>query len=168
MAWLPTNKIVDTRFIGKNIVDYVKLKDAEALEWANGGEPLKEFKLFSDIIENRDKPVFPLLAVTGESEGADLESDLNMTVYEITFEAIIYSANVADLPAMVKKYAAALKSILSNIPGDVLSDGVEQPIVIKEHSVNTEYDDIRPNEAQNGFMQLFQTKAIYRLYASRY
>lgn len=168
MAFNTTNQIIDTRFIGKNVLKFIKDENAAVLALANDDNPLKEFQVFSENIENRTKPVFPLLEITGEKEGVELDSDLNMTAYEITFEAIIYSANAADLPALVKKYAHALKILLSNVPPSVLLAGTEQNIRVKTHSVETEYDGIRPNEQQNGFFQLFETKAIWKLYAAAY
>jgi hypothetical protein len=69
---------------------------------------------------------------------------------------------------MAKKYAFALESLLRNIPKTDLQSGNSQIQQIVFNALQTEFDELKTNDAQNAFMQMFQTKATYFLIVSIY
>lgn len=168
MAYAPTQKVIDTRFIGRNILAYVEATQEEALPWANDGEDLKTFQQFADSLANRLKPVMPSIAIADDSQATIFDGDVLQPVYRIVFEVMIGGANPNGLFTQAKRYAYALESLLLNIPSATVTADSENLISVKPSTFETDFDAIGVNDSKNYFMQMFQTKATYLLTASAY
>ena len=167
MSWTPRNKIIDTRFIGRNILQFVKDNDEDALNWANGGTNLKEFQQFSESIANRSKPIFPSVAIVADSNATNFDSDLLASGYEITLEVMVHGAVAADVPLLARRYKHALESLLRNIPSGTLLTGTSTVLDSRVSSIETQFDELKTNDMQNSFLQMFQTKVVYMFYTQR-
>jgi hypothetical protein len=169
MSWNPKIQIIDTRFIGRNILAFVETNDEEALLWANDNTPLKEFQQLTESVANRIKPIYPSLAIEREGNATDYRGDILPGGYEITLEALIYGTDASALPPMAKKYAYALESMLANVTGAEMFEGTSQQIVVKLVEIETQYDEIgAANKMKTAFIQEFRTKAVFSLHATAY
>jgi len=168
MSWNPRQKIIDTRFLGQNILSFVADNQADALEWANGGEPLKELQEFAVSIANRNAPVLPSIAIADDGNATDFGSDVLKSAYEITLEIMVGNASATDAANMARCYKHALESMLLNIPKTDLFAGAEILLDFRISGIETGFDEIKASKSKNYFMQMFQTKVIYELYASAY
>lgn len=165
MVWQPQRKIVDTRFIARNILAYIAANQTDALFWANDNAAgLKNFKQFSESAANRAAPVFPSLAVVSDSNATTFDSDLLASRYAITFEAMIGSDSPILSPLIARKMKTALESLLLNIPTANLLDDVAVTTRFKVVSIETNILPIKANDMQNFFVQEFETKVIYEFY----
>lgn len=163
MTWAPKKQIIDTRFIGRNILSYVSANQVEALNWANDGTDLKSFKQFSESIANRANPIFPSLAILSDGNAMAFDSDVLKSGYEITFEVMISGTDAPNLPLLARKYKHALESILLNISREnLLQDTTIRDSQVS--SIETQFDELKTNEMQNSFLQMFQTTVTYMFY----
>ena len=166
--WNPAEQIIDTRYLGRNILSFVSANQTEALNWANDGTDLKPFKQFSESVINRAEPIFPSLAILSERNATDFAGDIIASAFEITFEAMITGTVPADLPLLAKKYKHALESMLLNIPAASILMNAQTVTSFRVDSIETDFDEIKTNDMRNSFMQMFQTKVVYVLYTGAY
>jgi hypothetical protein len=162
--WEPGLKIIDTRFVGRNILVFVAANQADALNWANDGDDLKPFKQITESVANRSAPMFPSLAIQSEGSATDFSGDVNISPFEISFEAVI-EGSPDTLPLLSRRYKHALESMLLNIPkADLLADSSISHFTVD--SIESDMPEIKANEMQNKFYQEFTTKVTYIFYGS--
>lgn len=163
MAFVQTKKVVDTRFIGANILQFIRDNQAEVLTIANGGTALKSFQQIVDSIANRANPMFPSLAIESEGSATEFDSDVLGSAYRVTFEAMIYGTNASALPSLAKKYAYALELMLINIPrATLLANSGLTDLAVR--SIETDHDPLKTNDNHTEFFQVFQTRIIYNIW----
>ena len=169
MAWTPDAKVFDFRHIGQNLLDFVEANQQDALVWA-GGPGLKVFEKFYTNASGRLQTIFPSLMILDQTTTTDLE-DINEGDVALTFEATVTGGDADQLVADTKTYAMALESMLVNIPPASLMAGalITQRSYIVE--LATAFDITRgfgTGTTPTAFMQIFQTRVVYRLQASGY
>lgn len=166
MAWIPKTNVIDTTRIDANILAFIAANQAEALFWANNGAALKIFNFLADNVENLDLPNLPTLTVTGSEEAFNYDADILQTNYRIDFESIVFDKDGGLLPALTKKYATALKSMLANISPVQLLGGAGGEQATRSRSISANYREIAVSSRVTGFIQVFQIKAVFELEAA--
>lgn len=165
MAWTPTYKVLDTRRIADNLLAYIDASQAEAFPWANGGQPLRLIQEFSDSVANRTSPVYPSIAFVSDDDAEDHTEDHLPAAYRCTFEVMVQSSTPTTAVSEAKKYAVALKSIIRNIPDATLTASTGVTVAVLEQ-LETGFEEIKTNEMQNDFLQVFQIRPSYTLTAA--
>ena len=168
MAWQPKNNALDTSGIEKNLDAFIAANQAAALLWSSGGAALKRFYFIAESLADLNKPNLPSLAVVGTSETEASDDDLLVIDYRIDYESIVFGKDAGALPAITKKYANALKSMLKNISAIELLADVPGQQKLLGVSVNVNYRDLAEAKKAGGFIQVFEVRAVYRLLDSAY
>ena len=70
--WNPQFKVIDTRFLGQNILDYIETNQEDALTWANGGAGLDPLAKFYTNAAGRLQTIFPSLMILAQTNETDL------------------------------------------------------------------------------------------------
>lgn len=165
MAWQPKNNAIDTTAIETNLTAFIKANQADALRWANNGTNLKLFNFAADQIENLNKPNLPTISVIGAGETEVSSQETLIIDYRIDYESIVFGKDAGALPALTKKYANALKSLLKNISPALLLEAVPGEQQVMSTALGSNYREIGQSESLSGFIQIFQVRATYRLMA---
>ena len=170
MAWTPTNRVPQLTLYSANLLAYIAANYAEALTWAGGGS-LPSFVRVYNSAAGRIYDAFPYLLLLDESAATDYTSDLNETAWQVTLEwAISADATQAadanspigdDLAQQARVYAMALESVLLNIPSASLLSGATYTNAPEAESIQTDFDALR--QGPSGYLQIGQTRAIYRI-----
>ena len=164
MAWEPQFKVIDARYIGRNILDYIELHQEEALAWADGGAGIEPFAKFYTNASGRLQTIFPSLIILSQSLETDLESDQIPANLQFAFEATMAGSDPDQLVADTKIYAMAIESMLLNISSDELTNNSYQYHKGYPMEIETRFDILRGHKAAaTAFLQIFQTRVKYRL-----
>lgn len=165
MAWNPDIQVLDARNFPSNILGFIRDNQTDALSWANGGSALPDIESFykSPRLVN----VFPSLTVLQHNyQNAIASEDTIQMDYAITLETAILHGLEDYLASNSPKYAMAIESMLANIPETTLN----QTSIIEIASViiktETAFDLLDKRKSQ--FLQVFQTRATWRMEASLY
>ncbi len=169
MAWVTTQKTVDSSRLEANIIAFIRANQTDALTWANGGTtPLKPFNFLVDNLANPSLPGLPILMITGKEKTTSRASDLEQTSLGFEFEAIVLGRAADALAALTEKYALALESMLISIPEAVLLAGTSGQFIDNEPDTSISYGEIGTNEQENALLQVFRLRITYTLFASAY
>lgn len=168
MSWEPTKQVIDLTKLIDNLLAYVEENDADALEWANGSE-LPEFEKFYTNASGRLQTIFPSLMVLTQEGNTELQGDILVMEYQIVLEGTVSGSDPNQLVADTKAYAKAVESILANIPSATLTQG-SSPALAQANlvEIQTVLDIIQGRATPSAFLQIFQTRAKYNLYAQTY
>jgi hypothetical protein len=165
MPWTPTKQVIDLSPVVDNLLGYFEANDADALAWANGGDALPEFEKFYSNASGRLQTIFPSLMVLSQESETDLAGEVNVAGLQLTLEATITGSNADQLVADSKKYARAVESMLANIPSATLTDGCSPDHQSHLFEIETRLDILRGQANPSAFLQIFQTRCVYRLTA---
>ncbi len=170
-TWTPQTKAVDASRLEANIIAFIRANQADALLWANGGGAagtIKPFNFLVDNLANPSVPGLPVLMVTGKEKRTDRSSDLDRSQFDVQFEGIVLGKNADALTALTEKYAAALESMLVNIPTDTMLAGTSGQIIDNEPDTAISYGEIGLNEQESALLQVFTLRVSYTMYSSGY
>jgi TRAP-type mannitol/chloroaromatic compound transport system substrate-binding protein len=167
MTWAPTKQTVDLTQIVDNLLAYIDAQDADALEWANGDPGLAEFAGLYSNATGRVQTKFPQMVVLTQTIETDLAGDILIAGYQLVLETAVTGANADELATNTKIYGKAVESMLSNIPSATLTANSSPAITATLFELETRYDETRRLPTP-GFIQLFQTRAVYRLMQAAY
>jgi len=168
-VWTPKTKTVDAGKLEANIIAFIRANQADALLWANGGtSAVKPFNFLVDNLANQGLPGLPVLMITGKEKQTNRASDLDVSGFSIQFEGIVLGKNADALVVLTEKYAAALESMLINIPDTTLLAGTTEQIIENEPDTSISYGEIGMNEQESALLQVFTLRVTYTLYASAY
>lgn len=168
-TWTAKTKTVNASKLEANIIAFIRANQADALLWANGGTgTIKPFNFLVDNLANQGLPGLPVLMVTGKEKSTDRASDLDQSKFGIQFEGIVLGKNAESLAALTEKYAAALESMLINIPDLTLLSGTTGQMIENEPNTTISYGEIGMNEQESALLQVFTLRVTYTLYASAY
>ncbi len=169
MAWNPQTNIIDVTKITDNLFDYLEANQVDALEWANPDSSLQPIKKFYRSAVGRIMSVFPCLMLIEKANATDNSSDVLEGRFRLQFEGVIQGGDSEQLVKDATVYAAALESMISEVPSDVLCAGAKQTLFAFSNSFETEYDAISrsPGKA-NIYFQVFRTEVTYALQTSAY
>lgn len=168
MTWNPTLTVITPRALAINLLEYAIDEDrqTDALTWA-GGENFKLVKTFSQTIANRAIPVYPSIAIVDDNDAQDMAEDIIQGGYQVTFEMQIQNANPDTAAANAEIYRKAFCSMFVNCPQATLitNSGATNATL---QTMETNFDPIKANEAQNDFLQTFQVRLGYSLNLTAY
>lgn len=166
MAWTPTKKSLAARAIPATLLAYFAEHQEEALAWA-GGSGLKKFKSFAQsVVEARRaaKPIYPSISFVSDDDRQTLNDDQIDGGYTCTFEVHITGRDPDAVTEEARIYAKAIGSMIVNCP---LAEGTGalkvEPVIL-----DFSFDEIRANEKQNEFLQMFEFRLTAQVTGSRY
>lgn len=164
MAWLPTAKVIDLSQTADNLLAYIAANQTDALEWAEPG--LDDFQKFYTNASGRLATQFPSLMILSQRVDTDLAGDTLDAALQLILEATISGSDADELVAKTKHYSKAVESMLLNVPSEVLmanAEGYHRSYAVE---LETELDILRGQQSPSAFLQIFQTRVVYRLSAS--
>ena len=164
--WNPQFKVIDTRFLGQNILDYIETNQEDALTWANGGAGLDPFAKFYTNASGRLQTIFPSLMILAQTNETDLTGDQLQADFDLVLEGTVTGSDPDDLVANTKKYAMAVESMLLNITSDELTEDSNQYHKGFSLEIETVFDILRGQVTPSAFTQIFNTRVKYRLITS--
>ena len=169
MPWEPTHNTIRSRRIADNLLAHFAANQVDAIEWANGGQPLRPLRSFSTSVADRANPVFPAIMFTTDEDAQDLTGDIIRAAYTVTFEILVQSPSAATAVAEADAYSLAIRSMIQGCPPETVAagTGADAAATVLE-SLESGFDEIRSNEQQNDFLQSFRVRAVYRLTAAAY
>lgn len=169
MAWTPTINTIKTRKVADNVLTYITdaTRQGQAYTWA-GSSGLKLIKKFSASVANRTVPVYPSIAFSDDNDAQNLENDIIVAAYSVTFEVSIQSASPDTATTNAKAYRDALVSMIANCPTATVVSGTN---ATDAHiaTLETGFEPIKAHtKRQNDFLQVFQIRAAFVLTAGKY
>jgi len=169
MAWNPSTNIIDVTKITDNLFDYLEANQVDALEWANPDSSLKPIQKFYRSAVGRIMTIFPCLMLLDKANATDNSQDVLEGRFRLQFEGVIKGGDTEELVKNATFYAAALESMLAEVPSEVLTVGAKQITFARNDSLETEYDVISRNPGKaNIYFQVFRTEVTYALRTSAY
>ncbi len=165
MPWTPSLSIVLSRAIATNLLTYFAANQVDALTWA-GGVNLKPIAKFADSTADRTAPVYPAISFLSDNDAVAYGDDLLSAGYNVVFELMIQNPNPNTAITDARIYAKAFVSMIVNCPAtslEVNTGATPRSVVLQ--SVDTGFDPIKTNDNQTDFMQQFQVRATYTLFA---
>jgi hypothetical protein len=132
------------------------------------GERRRRFRRLRKVLYERGRtPANPVSkSILTQRAEADLSGEILLSGLEITLEGTIAGNETDSLVKNAKIYAKAVESMIMNIPSETLtanSDPVMYAAFFEQASV---LDILRPYSS--GFLQIFQTRCLYRLSTDGY
>lgn len=168
MSWTPAQNVIDFTAVIDNLLGYIEANDADALAWANGGEPLEEFAEFYSSITGRIATKFPQLIVLSQAhsveEGETDNGEVLVVKLPLVFEGAIKGRNAEEACNTAKRYSYALESMLVNIPSLSLTGDADITASLTEYA--TRYDEPGQLNKSSSWLQVFQTRCEYQFITS--
>lgn len=162
MTWAPAKQVIDTSPLIDNWLAYVDAQDADALAWANGGQGMLEFQGLYSNATGRLQTVYPQHMVIRQAIETDLTGDILIAGWQLVLETALSGPDADELATDTKKYGKAVESMLSNIPSATLTNNADPELNATLFELETRYDETR-NLPTPGFIQIFQTRCVFRL-----
>lgn len=162
MAWTPGTNVIDLSQLADNLLAYIDANQADVLTWMNAGG-LDPFQRFYTNASGRLQTIFPSLMVLSQTCETDITGDILIAGWEGTLEATIGGGNADELVANTKLYAKAIESILANIPSAELTANSEPAMTATLFEIETRLDILRGQQKPTGFLQIIQTRFVYKL-----
>lgn len=145
------------------MLSYFETNQTDALTWANGAAGLRGFATIANrIADDPDKPLFPALQFSTDTDEADYTGDVAIGAYQTEFEMFIQNPVADDATTEAKVYTRAVNSMIRECPqASLLPDTGALDIVLI--SIETKFEKIKTNDLKNDFMQEVGIRATYRL-----
>lgn len=167
MVWMPAFTIITARAIAENLLTYFEANQADALAWANGGTALRPFQRIENSVGNRNSPVFPAIMFADDNTETDYAGSYPIGGYAVTFEVMIQNADPNNAVIEARKYEKALLSMVRNCPQATFTANTGALASASTlRTVETGFDEVRANDRQNDFMQMFSMRITYELHAA--
>lgn len=163
MVYSPQVNVIDATSIRDNLIDYFKATQAEALKWANGGVVLPIIRDFHK--SPRLVTVFPALTCLQIEHKAKWEEVLEID-FSITVEVAMIHGNQDIAADRATKYSMAIESMLVNVPETTFNQDSIIDITSTGMGVETVFDV--QGKYKNQFIEVFQTRASWRIEASAF
>jgi hypothetical protein len=166
MAWAPQKQVIDLSQIADNLLGYIEANQVEVLDWA--GDNLNPFAKFYTNASGRLQTIFPSLMILSQTCETDISGDILVAGLELTLEATIGGPNADELVANTKLYAKSVESMLANIPSATLTANSDPIMTAALFEIETRLDILRGQQSPTAFLQIFQTRCVFRLTASAF
>lgn len=165
MAWTPTYNILTPRAIPSNLATYCldATRQGEALTWAGDGT-LKLVKTLQNSIAEPTKPVYPAISFSSDDDAEEFGDEMIEGAYVCTFEFWIQHAAAGTAVTNARVYDKAFRSMIANCPTATLITGTGATTA-KLLGLETSFEVIKTNEMRNDFLQVFQIRCSYVLFA---
>jgi hypothetical protein len=138
MAWAPQKQVIDLSQIADNLLGYIEANQVEVLDWASNGDGLTPFAKFYTNASGRLQTIFPSLMILNQTCETDLAGD------------------------------KGIESILANIPSADLTANSDPIMTAALFEIETRLDILRGQQSPTAFLQIFQTRCVFRLTASAF
>lgn len=169
MAWEPKQNTLDVTQITENLFAYLEGNQADALEWAKPDGSLKPIEKFYRSTGGRAFPIYPKLMLVDKGNATEDNGDTLEGRFGLTFDVVIKGGDTEQLVQDATYYAAALESMLTNIPTATLIENARGVRTAFNDSLETRYDQMGQHETDKSiYFQRFRTEVVYRLIASAY
>lgn len=165
MAWTPETNVIDLSQIADNLIGYIEANQDDVLTWAGGVAP---FQKFYTNASGRLQTIFPSLMILSQTAETDISGDILIAGLEMTLEATISGPNADELVANTKLYAKGIESILANIPSASLTANSDPVMTSSLFEIETRLDILRGQKSPTAFLQVFQTRCVFKLLASAF
>lgn len=147
------------------MLGYFNDNQGGAIQWAGNGSltPIQEF---AESVGNRTEPVFPYIAVFTDDDAVIYGNDILEGSYQVQFELVIENPDPNTVTENAKIYAKAICSMILNCPADTLATdtgAVEGSIVCQQ--IETSFEPVGTNDAQNDFFQEVKIRAAFTLHS---
>lgn len=157
-------QVFDPRFIGRNLLDWFKINQKDALLWAGEDTTLPPVK---DFFENtRIATNFPVCMVNRIQYNTPRGEDISQTEIALEFGVILVHGNQDWLAENAVKYALAFESMAANIPKTSFEKDSKIIFGAQEIQIETTFDYLRPRG--NKFVQSFTTQVNWLCEFSNY
>lgn len=157
-------QVFDPRFIGRNLLDWFKVNQKDALLWAGAGTTLPPVL---DFFENEHIPTrFPVCMVRRIQYSTPRGEDISQTEIALEFEIILVHGKQQWLAENAYKYALAFESMVANMPKTSFEKDSKINFSAQEMQIETTFDFLRSNK--NKFMQSFTTQVNWLCEFSNY
>lgn len=165
MAWTPTLAVIKTRGVAANLLAYITdgTRQTDAYTWA-GDAALRTIKTVSNSVASRTTPFYPAIAFSDDNDAQDFTNDIINAAYSCIFEVSIQNADPDAAVVQARKYAAAIASMIVNCPKATLTANTGA-VDASLNTIETGFEPIKTNEMQNDFLQVFQIRVTFTLYA---
>lgn len=167
MAWAPTKNVIDLSQVADNVLGYIETNQVDALTWA-GGIALGGFAKFYTNASGRLQTIFPSLMILTQTCETDLSGEVLVAGFEMTLEGTVGGSDPDILVADTKIYAKAVESMLANIPSASCTADSDPSMNASLFEIETVLDIVRGHQTPTAFLQIFQTRCVYRLTASAF
>jgi hypothetical protein len=163
MAYDPQITVFDGRPVKKNLTGYLKATQVDALKWANDGaalDPIKDFHQSPRLVTR-----FPALTFVQMSHVSEYE-DAIIVDLTLVLELALVHGKQDVLSSISPKYSMALESMLTNVPETTFGqDSIINPSIARA-AMETVFEVQGKYKSQ--FIQVFQTRAAWRIIGSAY
>jgi hypothetical protein len=160
MTWEPELNVVDLTPVVDNLLGYIEDNQTDALEWASAGglAPLTTYKNAA----GRLSTIYPQLIVLTQTDSGEVGTDsLASTEFVLRIETAVMGT-ADELPTVTKQYDLAIRSMLVNVPSEMLCAGMKTTTRVMEREIPaTVYDVLRGTKRANSYLQIFQTEMTY-------
>lgn len=166
MTWAPTKRVLTSRALAVNLLDYVIANQEAAYAWAGNGN-LKLIKTPSQSLANRAVPTYPSIAFANDDDATNYTNDTIPAAYNVAFELLIEGPDADAVVIDARIYVKAILSMIVNIDHATLiaDTGAVEAIL---NTISTIFESIKTNEKQNRFLQTVEVKSLYRLVGGAY
>lgn len=163
MAWTSATNVIDLSQIADNLLGYIEANQDEVLDWANSGPGLLPFQKFYTNASGRLQTIFPSLMILSQTCETDLSGSTLIAGLELALEGTIGGGDPDELVANTKLYAKGIESILANIPSADLTANSDPVMTAELFEIETRLDILRGQASPSAFLQIFQTRCVFRL-----
>jgi hypothetical protein len=165
MAWIDQIKenVFDARFIGRNLIDWFKANQVDALAWASSEKvkPIdnKQFHLSPNIFT-----VFPVFNIDDISTFLEVgDGDIDQVTLELSYSVAIKDGDTERMARHIPIYELAFSSMARNIPK--ISIEKDSKIEFGNGSLTGLATDFRVLENERGgvFINTFRTTISWEI-----
>lgn len=126
MPWAPRYATSFGELLIKNLLEYIRTNDADALTWANGGAGLVPFAAIYNSTIGLEQESFPHLGVV--SSRVQLSEDVDESgvdeLHQIALMVEVEDANATTATINFFRYMRAVDSMCRTIPQSTLMAGI--------------------------------------------
>lgn len=164
-AWTPQIQVFDESHIRDLLTAYVQANQTEALIWANNqrGQGLPGFTNF--FRSPRLVTKFPSWTFISSDHTAKWNEILTVD-YSLLIECALIHGDRDEAARQAVVYAAAVESMLVNVPETTFSAESKIPITSTGMAVETKH--AVQGQYKNGFIEIFQTTVKWEIEASAF
>lgn len=127
---------------------------------------MKKVKTLQNSLAEPTKPVYPAISFSDDNDAQEFGEDTITGAYVCTFELWIQNADSGTAVTNARIYDKAFRSMIANCPHATLIDGTGIVTAVLL-GLETSFEVIKTNEMRNDFLQVFQIRCSYGLYAGR-
>jgi hypothetical protein len=165
MAWEPKQNTADFRYVVTNLLAYIEANQADALAWASD-TPLEPFVALYPNAAGRLGSLYPNLMVVRQDQAMDFSGDVLIAGIELLLEGVVTGPDADQLVIDAKAYAMAVESMLLNIPHRTLTASGKQSGLEVIMEMETQFDVLRGQKTATSFLQLWQTRVVFRIHSA--